>query len=307
MKKIFVLAVSLSLCLALVAADFDLIIKTNSEKIEALIQEVSDTEVRYKKATNPNGPTFVLSMTEIATIIYANGEVQAIASSKTTSTATRTTTGTATKTTTSTLSNGGQFDHIFASYQQQKKVKEQRPKRTYEWEHFLLANYACAFTPYQYNQHAFGLTYGHVKLFGWYVNALLGTGFNYAYTGVGPYFHNNSSLTYPFYTGKISHNLVSATVGGVARLVIPLYVYTGIGYTYHSTTAEIVDGDWVLLDPYQYDDVNGHLLNFDIGLQGQYKGFTLSLGYMAIINVTEEHSLLHTLKLGIGYTFKTKK
>lgn len=307
MKKIFVLAVSLSLCLALVAADFDLIIKTNSEKIEALIQEVSDTEVRYKKATNPNGPTFVLSMTEIATIIYANGEVQAIASSKTTSTATRTTTGTATKTTTSTLSNGGQFDHIFASYQQQKKVKEQRPKRTYEWEHFLLANYACAFTPYQYNQHAFGLTYGHVKLFGWYVNALLGTGFNYAYTGVGPYYIYNSSLTYPFYTGKISHNLVSATVGGVARLVIPLYVYTGIGYTYHSTTAEIVDGDWVLLDPYQYEDVNGHLLNFDIGIQGQYKGFTLSLGYMAIINVTEEHSLLHTLKLGIGYTFKTKK
>ena len=299
MKKIFVLAVSLSLSLALVAADFDLIIKTNSEKIEALIQEVSDTEVRYKKATNPNGPTFVLSMTEIATIIYANGEVQAIASSKTTSTTT--------KTTTSTLSNGGQFDHIFASYQQQKKVKQERPKRTYEWEHFLLANYACAFTPYQYNQHAFGLTYGHVKLFGWYVNALLGTGFNYAYTGVGPYFHNNYSLTYPFYTGKISHNLVSATVGGVARLVIPLYVYTGIGYTYHSTTAEIVGGDWVLLDPYQYDDVNGHLLNFDIGLQGQYKGFTLSLGYMAIINVTEEHSLLHTLKLGIGYTFKTKK
>ena len=65
MKKIFVLAVSLSLSLALVAADFDLIIKTNSEKIEALIQEVSDTEVRYKKATNPNGPTFVLSITAI--------------------------------------------------------------------------------------------------------------------------------------------------------------------------------------------------------------------------------------------------
>ena len=302
MKKIFVLAVSLSLSLALVAADFDLIIKTNSEKIEALIQEVSDTEVRYKKATNPNGPTFVLSMTEIATIIYANGEVQAIASSKTKSTV-----NTQTRQTTPASAGGGQFDHIFAAYQQQKKVKQERPKRTYEWEHFLLANYACAFTPYQHNQHAFGLTYGHVKLFGWYVNALLGTGFNYAYTGVGPYFHHNSSLTYPFYTGKISHNLVSATVGGVARVVIPLYVYTGIGYTYHSTTAEIIGGDWVLLDPYQYDDVNGHLLNFDIGIQGQYKGFTLSLGYMAIINVTDEHSLLHTLKLGIGYTFKTKK
>lgn len=307
MKKIFVLAVSLSLSLALAAADFDLIIKTNSEKIEALIQEVSDTEVRYKKATNPNGPTFVLSMTEIATIIYANGEVQAIASSKTTSTATRTTTGTATKTTTSTLSNGGQFDHIFASYQQQKKVKEQRPKRTYEREQFIMANYACFITPYQYNQHAVGLSYGQVKLFGWYVNALLGMGFQYGYTGTGPYVKYNYNQVYPFYTGKISQNLVSVSGGGVARLVIPLYVYAGLGYTYHSTTAEIVGGDWILLDPYQYEDANGHLLNADIGLQAQYKGFTFSVGYMILASVEHENTVLHGFKLGIGYTFKVKK
>ncbi len=56
----------------------DLIIKTNSEKVEALIQEVSETELRYKKANNPNGPMFVIKLEEVASIIYANGEVQAI-------------------------------------------------------------------------------------------------------------------------------------------------------------------------------------------------------------------------------------
>lgn len=305
MKKIFVLAVSLSLSLALVAADFDLIIKTNSEKIEALIQEVSDTEVRYKKATNPNGPTFVLSMTEIATIIYANGDVQAINASAVPTTSSMATT---TLTAQQPMSNTGKFDHIFNNYKQTEQYqKKERSKRTYEWEQFIMANYACFITPYQYNQHAVGLSYGQVKLFGWYVNALLGMGFQYGYTGTGPYVEYNYNQVYPFYTGKISQNLVSVSGGGVARLVIPLYVYAGLGYTYHSTTAEIVGGDWILLDPYQYEDANGHLLNADIGLQAQYKGFTFSVGYMILASVEHENTVLHGFKLGIGYTFKVKK
>jgi len=80
MKKFYVLAIAL-LCSVLnmiAAVNHDLIIKTNSEKIEALIQEVSDTELRYKKANNPNGPMFVIKLEEVASIVYANGEVQAI-------------------------------------------------------------------------------------------------------------------------------------------------------------------------------------------------------------------------------------
>ena len=80
MKKIFTLALAIlcsTLCM-IAAAKCDLIIKTNSEKIEALIQEVSDTEIRYKKANNPTGPMFVIKISEISSIVYANGEVQAI-------------------------------------------------------------------------------------------------------------------------------------------------------------------------------------------------------------------------------------
>ncbi len=79
MKKILTLTFAL-LCMVSVfaASNVDIIIKTNSEKIEALIQEVSDSEIKYKKANNPNGPMFIVKTDDVASIIYANGEVQAI-------------------------------------------------------------------------------------------------------------------------------------------------------------------------------------------------------------------------------------
>lgn len=77
MRKLFSFVIAL-LCVASAFADNDILIKLNSEKIEAIIEEVSDTEVKYKKANNPTGPTYILSLTELATIVYANGDVQAI-------------------------------------------------------------------------------------------------------------------------------------------------------------------------------------------------------------------------------------
>ena len=55
----------------------DVIVTNNSERIDALIQEVSESEIRYKKANDPDGPAFVVKTAEVATVIYANGEVQA--------------------------------------------------------------------------------------------------------------------------------------------------------------------------------------------------------------------------------------
>ena len=54
----------------------DIIVTNESERIDANITEVSDTEVKYKKKENPNGPTFVISTAKISSIIYKNGDVQ---------------------------------------------------------------------------------------------------------------------------------------------------------------------------------------------------------------------------------------
>ena len=54
----------------------DVIITHDAEKINAIVTEVSETEVKYKKVDNPNGPTFVIATSKIASIMYQNGEVQ---------------------------------------------------------------------------------------------------------------------------------------------------------------------------------------------------------------------------------------
>lgn len=54
----------------------DIIVTRDSKRIEAKILEVSSSEVKYKEASNADGPTFVLNTSEINTIIYSNGSVK---------------------------------------------------------------------------------------------------------------------------------------------------------------------------------------------------------------------------------------
>lgn len=74
MKKLMFL-LAMSFCAVVVHAQ-DVIIKRDATKIEAVIQEVSKSEIRYKNYSNQSGPTFVLSTDEISSIMYSNGDVQ---------------------------------------------------------------------------------------------------------------------------------------------------------------------------------------------------------------------------------------
>lgn len=53
----------------------DIIVTTDSIRIEAKVLEVSGQEVKYKRLDNLEGPTFILSTQMINSIIYANGTV----------------------------------------------------------------------------------------------------------------------------------------------------------------------------------------------------------------------------------------
>lgn len=52
----------------------DLIVRSDSTRIEARVTEVSPETVRYKRFSNPDGPTYVLPVAGIDYIRYANGE-----------------------------------------------------------------------------------------------------------------------------------------------------------------------------------------------------------------------------------------
>lgn len=62
--------------ISIVAVAQDIIVTNKAERIEAVITEVSPTEIRYKKWDYQNGPTFVVPVSELNSIIYGNGDVQ---------------------------------------------------------------------------------------------------------------------------------------------------------------------------------------------------------------------------------------
>lgn len=74
MKTKMLLPICLLFAQTIVAQD--VIVTAKAERIEAVITEVSPTELRYKKFSNPDGPTFVMYVKDVAAVIYKTGEVQ---------------------------------------------------------------------------------------------------------------------------------------------------------------------------------------------------------------------------------------
>jgi hypothetical protein len=71
MKKIFLLLVAIFFINVLNAQD--LIIKKNGDEINAKVQEVGVTEIKYIKTDNPEGPTFSILKSDVFMIKFANG------------------------------------------------------------------------------------------------------------------------------------------------------------------------------------------------------------------------------------------
>ncbi|MDR0573250.1 MAG: hypothetical protein LBG96_04335, partial [Tannerella sp.] len=52
----------------------DIIFLKNGDELQSIIMEVDDTFVKYKKASNENGPIYRLDNSKIFKIKYENGE-----------------------------------------------------------------------------------------------------------------------------------------------------------------------------------------------------------------------------------------
>lgn len=76
MKKLFLTAAAA--LLSLFCYSQDLIIKRNADEIQAKVLEVTSTEIKYKKSSNPNGPTYSIPRNEVFLIKYANGDKDVI-------------------------------------------------------------------------------------------------------------------------------------------------------------------------------------------------------------------------------------
>lgn len=73
MKKIL-LATILVMVFYFMAPAQDVITTKEGNKIQAKILEVTQTELKYKRFSNPNGPTFSINKSDVLTVHYENGE-----------------------------------------------------------------------------------------------------------------------------------------------------------------------------------------------------------------------------------------
>lgn len=62
-------------CIASVCAK-DIITKTDGTKIDAKVEEITESVIKYRKASNPTGPIYLIPIESVSNIVYENGEVE---------------------------------------------------------------------------------------------------------------------------------------------------------------------------------------------------------------------------------------
>ncbi len=74
--RLRIIATLLVILFAKSAFAVDIIVTKSAKKIDAKVLEVSSDEIKYKKVSNLDGPTYILKISEIQTLVYDNGEVE---------------------------------------------------------------------------------------------------------------------------------------------------------------------------------------------------------------------------------------
>lgn len=153
-----------------------------------------------------------------------------------------------------------------------------------------------------YKQPALGFTIARTGAFGYYANFMIGL--SNLHFGYDAHVDADYRLTdgadaglIPFYTGRRAYNRLSATVGAMARMKIPLFLYVGAGYGYKTETVELLNRKWA-----QTAASLGHSAVVEGGLVGQVDNVTLMAGYSLFIG--QDKHLYHEAKVGLGYIFK---
>ena len=292
----------------------DIIITRSSTKINAIIEEVGTTSIKYRTTDNPKGPLVVLETNQIATIIYGNGDVQTFEEEPVVEQPAMPTPQTMSPypqmgyPSAYPQNNYGMGGYPFVDYklieQQRKDSIKTAKKAAYKAKldsiprkHFLLANYTYTFGA---KMSSVGLTYGWCHVAGVYINATLGvSGFHYKTAGEGKldidHCYSDANLT-----NTHTHQRISFNTGLMVRLGCPLYLMVGAGYCYHTLTYKATNGDWYKICGLHHTNNDA---TYQIGLVADIKGFSLMASYAAFVN--DKH--YPEVSIGIGCALNGKK
>ncbi|MBO4589254.1 MAG: hypothetical protein J5711_10205 [Bacteroidales bacterium] len=169
----------------------------------------------------------------------------------------------------------------------------QRKELPEEWDmsHMVMWGVGASVAP----QWSFGITYGQVRILGWYVSAYTGTGYHFN----GDYELNRSNRPigdYPlqedYFNGRTSKARFSITGGMLFRTVKPLWFYVGTGYSYRSVVYNTQGGYWLKSQANSYSSVA-----IEGGLIYNFRRVVISAGFSTI-----GFSYIDG-RLGVGFTF----
>lgn len=152
-----------------------------------------------------------------------------------------------------------------------------------------------------HKQPSLGFTVARIGPFGYYANLMIGIdnihiSYDHRIASDGSLKDGENAGLIPFYADRRANNRLSATIGAMAQMKIPLYTYLGAGYGYKSETWQMLNKQWV-----ETAGSLRHSAVVEAGLIGRIDNITLSAGYMLFIG--HQNRLYHEAKVGVGYTF----
>ena len=120
---------------------------------------------------------------------------------------------------------------------------------------------------------SYGVMVGVVRKWGGYVKAK----YNFVNQSTSVNVNDNGSLeyssSYTWFTGNDKASRFSVTAGAMFRIILPLYVYAGMGYGTKTLAWEMADGNWAEASEHSVQGIAS-----EVGLIYRLQNFAISAG-----------------------------
>lgn len=295
MKKAFLSAIMLFCASGIIHAQ-DRITTKDGIDIQAKILEITDSEVKYKKFSNLEGPTYTINKENILIVRYANGENEIFKSTKP-----QAPTKTEQQYSSQRRPNTPPRRHQSKPDIQQHPKKEPitpKPKKEYEQRKFALGTGSVEHYLGEDNitTAAFGARFGIMKLFGVYAGAEVGIG-GFPFYDYEEIEHSQLENGYSVLVKRQDPRL-NLAFGGLLRINKASTLYLGGGWTFGQTLFCGQNGVWYKLD----DSLSFPII--EAGALFHIKKFNIMIGGAFISDEwIGNYDRYGKISFGVGYNF----
>lgn len=157
--------------------------------------------------------------------------------------------------------------------------------------------------PLSNSKPSFGLSFGSVKKFGWYVSMVSGTDFKALKTSYTADENGFIDGVLPLYSGVGASSRLSVIAGLVYKVYGPVFLRAGAGYGIRSLAWE-AKGDvsnWIQLKPYSWQNVEA-----SIGVQACIYNIAVNIDLVTPVDAFTNKFISPELRIGIGGCIRKK-